>query len=86
MNFLERHLEDPARFARVKRGFYVGLAALALGEAAAGLFYPDDAHFPFENFPAWGSIFGLVSCVAIIVVSKVLGKLWLTRREDYYDS
>ena len=27
----------------------------------------------------------LISCVLIIVVSKLLGKLWLMRSEDYYD-
>ncbi len=30
MNFLERQLEDPVRFARIKRWFYGGLAAVAL--------------------------------------------------------
>jgi hypothetical protein len=44
------------------------------------------AHFWFEDIPAWGSIYGLVACVVIIVASKLLGKLWLTRPEAYYDS
>ena len=70
----------------IMRWFYLGLAALALGEVVIPrLFPPDRAHFWFEDLPAWGSIYGLVSCVAIIVVSKLLGKLWLMRREDYYD-
>ena len=43
-------------------------------------------HFSFEDFPAWGSLYGLLSCVAIIVVSKLIGKLWLMHREDHYDS
>jgi hypothetical protein len=43
------------------------------------------AHFRFERFPGWGSLYGLASCVAIIVVSKLIGKLWLMRREDYYE-
>ena len=43
-------------------------------------------HFDFEGWPAWGSLYGLVSCVAIILVSKLIGKVWLMRREDYYDS
>jgi hypothetical protein len=43
---------------------------------------PEHPHFAFESFPAWGSIAGLISCVAIVVVSKQLGKLWLSRRED----
>ena len=87
MNFLERQLENPVRFTRIKRWFYVGLAAVALAEIVLPrLFGGLHSHFSFERFPAWGSLYGLVSCVAIIVVSKALGKLWLMRREDYYDS
>ena len=87
MTFLERQLEDPVRLKRMKRWFYVGLAALAVSELAVPhLLETDPAHFWFEDIPAWGSIYGLISCVAIIVVSKLLGKLWLARRENYYDS
>ena len=86
MNLLERHLEDPVRFARIKRWFYAGLAAAALAEIVLPrIFHGGESHFSFEDFPAWGSIYGLASCVAIIVVSKLIGKLWLMRREDYYD-
>lgn len=65
---------------------YAGLAALVLIEIAAPrVLGTHSAHFWFEDLPAWGSLYGLVSCVAIIVVSKVLGKLWLARPENYYD-
>lgn len=85
MNFLERQLEDPVRFARIKRWFYVGLAVVALAEAVLPLVVHDDyAHFWFERVPAFGSLYGFGSCVAIIVVSKLLGKIWLMRREDYW--
>jgi hypothetical protein len=106
VNFLERQLEDPVRFAQLKRWFYIGLAAVALVEVAlpllsyllkrlsesldrpdlAKLFDVHPPHFWFEGVPAWGSLYGLASCVAIIVVSKFLGKVWLMRGEDYYDS
>jgi hypothetical protein len=87
VTFLERRLEDPARLKRMKRWFYAGLAGLALGEIAIPrLVDTGHAHFWFEDLPAWGSVYGLVSCVVIIVVSKLLGKLWLTRPENYYDS
>ena len=94
MSFLERQLEDPVRFARIKRWFYMSLAVMALAEIVVALaqlvvpnmFHGGD-HFWFENYiPAWGSLYGLASCVAIIVGSKFLGKVWLMRREDYYDS
>ena len=87
MNFLERQLEDPVRFARLKRWFYIGLAVVALAEIGLPLlFHGGHPHFSFESFPAWGSLYGLISCLAIIVVSKFLGKKWLMRCEDYYDS
>ena len=87
MNFLEKQLKDPVRFARIKRWFYVGLAVAALAEIVLPLlFHGGHAHFSFESFPAWGSLYGFVSCVAIIVVSKFIGKVWLMRRENYYDS
>ena len=87
MRFLERHLEDPVRFKRIKRWFYAGLAVLASTEfLAPRLFHAESADFWFEDLPAWESIYGLISCVVIITGSKFLGKLWLTRRENYYDS
>ncbi len=70
----------------MKRFLYGGLAALALSEIAVPrLFGAGHAHFWFEDLPDWGSLYGFVSCVAIIVASKVLGKLWLTRPEHYYE-
>jgi hypothetical protein len=87
MKVLERQLKDPARLRRLKRWFYAGLALLAVIEVAWPLvFDTGHAHFWFEDLPAWGSIFGFVACVVIIVASKLLGKLWLTRPEHYYDS
>ena len=87
MNFLERVLEDRVRFARIKRWFYAGLVVVALADMVLPLvFGGGHPHFGFERFPAWGSLYGLISCVAIILVSKLIGKVWLMRREDHYDS
>ena len=71
----------------MKRWFYVSLAVLALSEVVAPrLLHAEPADFWFEDLPAWESLYGLVSCVVIIIGSKLLGKLWLMRRENYYDS
>ncbi len=87
MSFLERQLENKVRFARIKRIFYVVLGVTAVGEIVLPhLFESEEHHFAFEGFPAFGSLYGLISCVAIIVVSKLIGKVWLMRRENYYDS
>jgi hypothetical protein len=72
---------------RLKRAFFAWLVVLALAEAVAPrFFYHEPAHFAFEDWLAFGSIYGFLSCVAIIVVSKLLGKLWLMRPENYYES
>ena len=86
MSFLVRQLDDPTRFARVRRGFYVVLGVIALAEIALPrIFSGGEHHFDFEGWPAWGSLYGLASCVAIILVSKLIGKVWLMRRENYYE-
>ena len=65
------------------RGFYVTLAVIALAEAVAPwTLYREPGHFAFEDWPAFGSIYGFISCVAIILVSKFLGKHWLMRPEN----
>jgi hypothetical protein len=70
----------------MRRWLYIVLAVLAASELAAPyLLHTDHAHFWFEDLPAWGSLYGLFACLAIIVVSKLLGKVWLTRPEHYYD-
>ena len=87
MNFLQRQLEDPVRRRRLKWLAYAVLVIVAVAEAVLPrILHSGESHFAFEEFPAWGSIYGFISCVAIIVVSKLIGKLWLMRREDYYDS
>lgn len=71
----------------MKRAFYAFLVVLALTELVAPYaMYQDEPHFSFENWPAFGSVFGFLACVAIILISKMLGKLWLMRSENYYDS
>jgi hypothetical protein len=70
---------------RSRRWAFVGLGLVTASEIASLYLAGGEAHFSFEKLPAWGSLYGLASCVAIIVVSKLIGKLWLMRREDYYD-
>lgn len=41
--------------------------------------------FPWDGIGGFGALYGFVSCVLIILVSKALGYLLLYRSEDYYD-
>ena len=94
MTFREKQLNDPARLARIKFCCYVGLVVVALAECALTLaqkvlpnmFHSEHHDFWFDRVWAWGSLYGFISCLAIIIVSKIIGKVWLMRREDYYDS
>ena len=43
------------------------------------------AHTWPEKFPGFWSVFGFISCVLIIFLSKWYGHLGFMAREDYYD-
>jgi len=52
----------------------------------ADLFYERKAHFDFENWLPTGfsGVYGLVSCVGLVLAAKGLRRL-IMRGEDYYD-
>jgi len=85
VSWLERLLHDAEGRRRLKRWSMAGLMVVLAAEIVLLRVSGGHAHFGFENFPGWGSLYGLASCVAIIVVSKLIGKLWLMRPEDYYE-
>jgi hypothetical protein len=86
MTWLERLIETPEGLSSLKRWFYISLGVVVVAEIALPyLLHDEHTSFAFEHFPAWGSIYGLFSCVVIIIVSKWIGKLWLMKPEDYYD-
>lgn len=50
------------------------------------LFTPtDEAHFVWEKLPVFNILFGFAGCIVIILGSKALGKLFIQKREDYYE-
>lgn len=74
--------DHPRNIRRLKWGFWLVLALLVLPD----LFLHKHTLFSaLEAVPGFYALFGFVSCVAIILVSKGLGYL-LKRREDYYDA
>lgn len=42
-------------------------------------------HFFWDDIPGFSAVYGFISCVLIVVISKVLGHYWLERSEDYYN-
>lgn len=61
------------------------LALMALLVVTDWLIPTGYGRFPFDTIGGFGALYGFVSCVLIIVVSKLLGYAFLYRPEDYYD-
>lgn len=60
------------------------IASLVLSLAAQFILPDEKHHFKVEDFPFFNAIFGFISCVVIVLVSKFLG-FFFKRGEDYYD-
>ncbi len=72
------------KYARTRRRvFYLVLALIVIADF---LVPREHAEYFWEALPGWSAVYGLASCVALIVVSKFLGhQVGLMRDEDYYD-
>ena len=44
-----------------------------------------EIHFFVDKIPGFWSLFGFISCVLIIIVSKWIGHMGLMQDENYYD-
>ncbi len=73
-------LDDPRNVVKIVRLLFV-LCALLVG---IDLVYHKHGHFPFEEWPGFFAVFGVVACVGLAVVARGL-RVLLKRREDYYD-
>ena len=79
---LESVLESPERMKTVKRIFYATLVLLVAGDF---LIPREHAHFIWDTIPGFSAVYGFISCVLIIVVSKFIGHSGgLMVRENYY--
>ncbi len=79
---LENIFENEQRMRTLKWVFY---AAMAFFIVLDFIIPRHHLEFPWDRVPGFSSVFGFISCVLIIIVSKALGKLWLQKKEDYYD-
>jgi hypothetical protein len=75
------YFEKPENKTKIKIGVFSCLAVLI----ALDFLLLKKPHFPWEGVPGFYSLYGFVACVMIVVVSKAIGKLWLQKKEDYYD-
>jgi len=66
---------------RLRIAFYAVLVLLVLPDF---FIHKHTLFSPVEAWPGFYAAFGFIACVAIIIISKLLGYL-LKRKEDYYD-
>jgi hypothetical protein len=64
----------------------IGAAAGAAVVAEVAAHDAGHAVFPWHAMPGFDLLYGAAGCVAIVVLSKVLGKAWLQRDEDYWET
>lgn len=63
------------------------LVILSMISMLAGFIVPHDSlHDGWWNrIPVFFALFGFFGCIVIIFFAKALGKLFLRKKEDYYD-
>ncbi len=69
----------------MKRILVVILIALILSVLIDLPIRSDHGDFAWSNILGFIALFGLIGCVAIVLISKWLGHYWLQRKEDFYD-
>ena len=80
--FYEGIIENPATMRKIRIGFYITSALLAVGDLFV---HRHHAVFIWDHIPAFMGAYGLLSTILIIVISKFIGHAWLMKKEDYYE-
>jgi putative heme iron utilization protein len=77
------YIGDPANTKTLKKLGYLSLLLVVLSDF---LVHREHAHYIWDKIPGWGALYGFVSCVVIILVSKFLGHQGrIMQGEDFYD-
>jgi hypothetical protein len=79
IEFLRNHLRTVVRLS------IAVLVVLVLLDAVPAIVDKEHAHTAAEHIPAFWTVFGLLGCLLLVIVSKTYGHLCVSRREDYYD-
>ncbi len=85
MNFISRAVENGRRMKILKRVFRASLGLAAAADVFLAATGRTHGHLDIENLPGFGAAAGLLFALGIAGLAKLLGKLLLTRKEDYYD-
>ena len=72
----------------MKKWQWILLSVMTIVSLLAGFMMPPDAaHDAWWNrIPAFFGLLGFIGCLLTVFFAKSLGKLFLRKREDYYDA
>jgi hypothetical protein len=73
------------RLPAVVRLSIAALVLLVLLDAIPAVVDKHHAPTAAEHLPGFWSLFGLLGCLVLVIVSKTLGRAGLSTREHYYD-
>jgi hypothetical protein len=77
------YIGDPANVNSLKKLGYLSLVLVFISDFFV---HRDHAIYIWDKIPGWGAVYGFISCVVIILVSKFLGHQGrIMQGEDYYD-
>ncbi len=77
-----RHVWDERRnIVRLLKAFFAACVALFAVDFAVA----KHATMPWERWPGFYAVYGLVACVILVLVAKYVLRPIVMRREDYYD-
>lgn len=75
------YLDDPVNIKALKYLFY---ASLVIAVLADFFIHREKTGFFWDAIPGFSALFGFISCILLIFISKAAG-CKLMKREDYYD-
>jgi len=78
-------LLDIIEVLRTKAAKRIAYGALILLIVVDFIIPRHEIHFFGDKIPGFWSLFGLIACVLIIIVSKWIGHMGLMKDENYYD-
>ncbi len=77
------YVGNPANAKQLKKLSYIALVIVFLSDF---LVHREHALYIWDKIPGWGALYGFVSCVLIILVSKFIGhQCGIMQDEDYYN-
>lgn len=80
------YLDEPKNINILRKLFYLSLIVVVILEFV--LIKREHIELSLEHiaeFPAFHAWYGFIACVLIILVSRLIGHLWLMKKEDHYD-